>query len=291
MAVVGVGRMGAPICARLAGAGHEVAAFDLRPEQVDALGGGVRRAGSAADAATGADVLLTVLPGPEEVGAALDDEVFAAMAPGALWLDLSSNTPAGSAPLRALAGAHGVQVLEAPMGGGPEEAARGRLRLFAAGDADLLDAHRPLLEQLADRIVHTGGPGTGYTAKLLVNLLWFGQAAATAEALLLGTRAGIALDTLHAVLADSAAGSDFIRRDLPALYDGDYLASYAIDRVHRQLAALTAMARDLGTPHEVSEAVRGLYEQTVARFGPADGELLAVALLEERAGTQLRTTL
>jgi 3-hydroxyisobutyrate dehydrogenase len=291
-AVIGIGRMGTPIGARLVAAGHKVAAWDVRADrEAAARSRGADWPGSAVAAATGAEVLLTVLPGPDEVEAAVGEDVLRALAPGAVWIDLSSNTPQESGPVRERAGAAGVEVLEAPMGGGPDDAEHGLLRLFVGGDADLLHRCRPLLEVLAParRIVHTGGPGTGYTVKLLVNLLWFGQAAATAEALLLGSRAGVDLETLHGVLADSAAGSDFIRRDLPALFAGDYLPSYGIGRVHEQLAALTSYARELGTPHSVSESVRRLYEEAVERFAGADGELLAVALLEERAGLRLRT--
>ncbi|MYS22080.1 3-hydroxyisobutyrate dehydrogenase, partial [Streptomyces sp. DvalAA-14] len=170
------------------------------------------------------------------------------------------------------------------------DAAAGRLRLFVGGDAELLARHRSLLEVVADpdRIVHAGGAGAGYTVKLLVNLLWFGQAAATAEALLLGRRAGVDLTLLRDVLAGSAASSEFIRHDLSALFAGDYLASFGLDHIHEQLAMVTSLARELGTPHDLSESVRGLYQQALERYGPADGELLAVALLEERAGVRLR---
>ncbi|WP_329141319.1 NAD-binding protein [Streptomyces sp. NBC_01476] len=146
-----------------------------------------------------------------------------------------------------------------------------------------------MLSAVADRITHVGGHGAGYTAKLLVNLLWFGQAAATAEALLLGVRAGIDLGVLTETLADSPASSRFIRRDLPSLFAGDYLASFGLDHIHDQLSAVGAMADDLGTPHSVADAVRLLHHQALSRFGPADGELLAVALLEEQAGITLRT--
>ncbi|MEW2516665.1 NAD-binding protein [Actinacidiphila alni] len=132
-----------------------------------------------------------------------------------------------------------------------------------------------------------GDHGAGYTTKLLVNLLWFGQAAATAEALLLGQATGIDPRALGAALATSAAASDFVRRDLPALLDGDYYATYGLDRIRDQLAAVTALAERLGTPHPIADTVAALHQQALDRFGPVDGELLAVALLEERAGTRL----
>jgi 3-hydroxyisobutyrate dehydrogenase len=245
---------------------------------------------SPCEVAAGADVLITVLPGSAEVDAVMGDAVLDALAPGATWIDMSSNSPTAAAVIRERACARGVGVLEAPMGGGPGDADAGRLRLFVGGGSDLLARHRPLLAVIADpdRIVHVGGPGAGYTVKLLVNLLWFGQAVASAEALLLGCRAGIALDVLHGCLADSAASSEFIRRDLPGLFAGDYLASFGLDHIHDQLAIVTSLARGLDTPHEVAETVRRIHQRALERFGPADGELLAVALLEEQAGIRLR---
>ncbi|MFD8724658.1 NAD(P)-dependent oxidoreductase [Streptomyces sp. NPDC059629] len=291
VALIGAGRMGTPLCGRLVSAGYTVTAFDLRPEREAAVRSlGADWAPSVATAVAGADVLVTVVPGPDEAAAALPDAVFAALATGAAWIDMTSNAPAAARELRQRAGAHGVDVLEAPMGGSPDDAEQGRLWLFVGGSADVLDRCRPLLEAVttSDRIRHMGGPGTGYTTKLLINLLWFGQATATAEALLLGCRAGIDLTALHGTLAGSAAGSDFIRQDLPALFAGDYLRSYGLDRIHDQLKVITEEAQDLGTPHEMADTVLRIHRQALERFGPVDGELLAVALLEEAAGTLLR---
>jgi 3-hydroxyisobutyrate dehydrogenase len=175
------------------------------------------------------------------------------------------------------------------MGGGVAAARDRTLQLFVGGDEEVLSGVQPVLESVAHRIVHVGGPGTGYTAKLLVNLLWFGQAVATAEALLLGQRAGVDLAVLRQVLGDSAAGSEFVRRDLDALLAGDYLRSFGLDRVCEELDALTGMARDHDLPFELSELVALLHRRALGRFGPVDGELLAVALLEERAGSLLRS--
>lgn len=291
VAVLGTGRMGAPIAGRLAAAGYAVTGHDLRPEcEPELRGRGVGWAADAVAAARGAQVLLTVLPGPEEVTAALTGPVLDALAPGAVWLDLSSNSPTAAARSRTEAEARGTAVLEAPMGGGPADAEAGRLRLFVGGDAALLDRCRPLLATVADpdRIALMGGPGTGYTVKLLVNQLWFGQAVATAEALLLGVRAGVDLTVLREALATGAASSAFIRDDLDALFAGDYLTTFPLHHIHHQLTQLTDQARALGTPHRVAETVRTLYAEALAHYGPADGELLAVALLEERSGIRLR---
>jgi 3-hydroxyisobutyrate dehydrogenase len=290
---IGLGRMGLPMCANLAAAGYAVVAGDARPElQEAALACGAAWSGTLAGLAARADILITMLPGPAAVTDVMAGPggVLAALPPAAAWIDMTSNSPRTAEPLTAAAHARGIGVLDAPAGGGPSAARAGLLQLFVGGDGALLDGCRPVLEVLADpqRITHMGGRGSGYLAKLLVNLLWFGQAVATAEALLLARASGIDLDVLRQALAGSAASSTFIARDLGALLDGDYLRSFELDRCCEELAAVTSLARDLDLPRELTELVHQTYQRALRRYGPAAGELLAVALLEEEAGIRLR---
>jgi 3-hydroxyisobutyrate dehydrogenase len=175
------------------------------------------------------------------------------------------------------------------MGGGPSAARAGTLELFVGGAEATVTRHRPLLKALG-RIHHVGGPGAGYLVKLLVNLLWFGQALATGEALLVARRAGLDLVTVRAALESSAAESRFIRRDVGALLDGDYLTDFGLDRCCEELDAIAAFAHELDMPFELSGVVRGLYASALERYGPVDGELLAVKLLEERSGVSLNVS-
>jgi 3-hydroxyisobutyrate dehydrogenase len=290
---IGVGRMGLPMCANLVRAGYEVSAGDARAERQSAVAGcGARWGGTAAEVAAEADVLITVLPGPGEVRDVMAGRggVLAALPATATWIDMTSSSPAVGQVLLAAARARGISVLEAPAGGGVPEARAGTLQLFVGGDIALVERHRALLEVLADpqRITHVGGHGAGYLAKLLVNLLWFGQAVATAEALLLARRAGIDLDVLRHALMHSAASSAFIGHDLGALLAGDYLTSFGLDRCCEELTTVTALAREHDVPFELSALVERIHQRALSRYGPVDGELLAAALLEEEAGVRLR---
>jgi 3-hydroxyisobutyrate dehydrogenase len=293
IAFAGLGRMGLPMCAALVRAGYQVVATDKRAEAEDsAVACGAAWRDTPAQAAAAAGVLITMLPGPREVQAAMlgEDGALKGLASGAAWIDMTSNSPAGARPVREQAMKQGVEVLEAPVGGGIEAAQEGTLQLFVGGEAAAVERHRALLEVLGDqeRIVHTGGHGTGYTVKLLVNLLWFGQAVATAEALLLGQRAGIDPAVLEHALAGSSAASTFVRRDIGLVFQGDYLTSFGLDRICEELESVTALAGEHQVPWELSGLVRRTYRRALARYGPVDGELLAVALLEEEAGEKLR---
>jgi 3-hydroxyisobutyrate dehydrogenase len=292
IAIVGLGRMGLPMCAALVSAGYQVTATDKRAEAEEAaMACGASWRDTPARAAAAADVLITMLPGPREAQAAMLDEAGALkeLAAGATWIDMTSNSPAAARPLQEQAIEQGVEVLEAPVGGGIADAHEGKLQLFVGGAASAVERHRALLEVLGDpgRIVHTGGHGTGYTAKLLANLLWFGQAVATAEALLLGQRAGIDPAVLEHALAGSSAASTFIRRDMRLVFQGDYMTSFGLDRICEELETVTALAGDYQVPWELSDLVRRTYRRALARYGPVDGELLAVALLEHEAGHKL----
>ena len=291
---VGLGRMGLPMCAALGHAGYQVTATDERAEaRADAVACGAAWRDTPAQAAAAAGVLITMLPGAGEIQEVMLGEAgaLAGMAAGTTWIDMTSSSPSAVRPAREQAIEAGMQVLEAPVGGGVQAAREGRLQLFAGGDAGLLERHRELLEVVADpdRIVHVGGHGTGYTAKLLVNLLWFGQALATAEAMLLGQRAGIDLTVLKQTLGSSSAASTFINRDVDALFEGDYLASFGLDRICEELEAVTALARDHRVPFELSDCVYRTYRRALARYGPVDGELLGMALREDQAGEKLRS--
>ena len=286
--LVGIGRMGLPVCANLVRAGFHVVVSDRRSErETDARAAGAEWAGETRLVADAANVLITVLPGPRELQDVMAVATPALGGSGTTWIDMTSSTPAVGRKLVARAHACGIECLDAPVGGGVPAAREGRLQLFVGGREDTIERHRELLEGLGS-IEHVGDHGAGYTTKLLINLLWFGQAVATGEALLLARRAGIDLELLRAVLGRSAAANEFIHRDLDGLLDGDYLESFGLDRCCEELDAVVALAEEHAVPFDLSAVVRCRYRHALERYGPVDGELLAVALLEEQAGVRLR---
>ena len=282
------------MCARLAQAGYDVVATDRDPQrQPDAERATAHWQSTNAGAAAQADVLITMLPGPDAVTDAMTgrDGALDTLSATATWIDMSSTDPAVGRSLVDRVSDRHIRCLDAPVGGDPLQATNGTLRLFVGGDPGDVCRHRRLLETFADpdAIIHVGPHTAGYTTKLLVNLLWFGHAVATAEALLIGRKAGIELETLRSALAASAANSDFIRRDVDALFAGDYLTSFGLEGCVRELESITGLADHLEVPHTLSDHVKRVYQQALEHFGPRDGELLPVALLEEQAGTELRS--
>lgn len=286
--VLGVGRMGLPIAQRLAGAGFPITVFDRDVDRSWAAGTRVAR--SALELAESSDILITVLPGIAEVREAMigSERLIDALPAGSLWLDLTSNDPRVARDIADAAEARGVAAVGAPMAGGVTSAADGSLRFYSAGVDSARARARPVLEALGSVEDVGAAVEAGYTAKLLANLLWFGQVVAVTEALLLGQSLGLSPSFLRHELATSAGGSVFIDEYLDRLLAGDYLETFGIDRCVEELETLVSLASDADVPFELSSNVARIHREALERFGAVNGELLAAKLLEERAGRELR---
>jgi len=276
--IIGLGRMGGPIAARLSAAGFDVASYDSRTDSG-------RTMDDAAALAASVDILVTVLPGTPEL---LDVMSAVTLENGSLWLDLTSADPTVASRIASGLAARGVASVGAPMGGGPGAAQAGELEFFVGGAEASRDRVGTVLDLLGTSTIMGDDMTDGYTTKLLANTLWFGQAIAVAEALLLGQAQGIDPRRLSEALAASAGGSVFLDKHLPSLLDGDYLATFGIDRVVEELDSVVALARERGTPVELTELVARTHREALDAFGPIDGELLGMKLLEQRAARLIR---
>jgi 3-hydroxyisobutyrate dehydrogenase len=291
---VGLGHMGAPMSRNILAAGHDLVVHDLRREAAaELLAGGAAWAGSPREAALGRDVAITMLPAPRHVEEVLlgPAGLLDGLAPGAVWIDMSTSVPAVADRVRAAAEPRGVEVLDAPVSGMASGARAGTLQIFAGGRPETYQRVRPLLATMGDpeRIVHVGPHGAGYTVKLMINLLWFAHLTATAEVLSVGTAAGVDLATLRRCLLASPAASNFLERDvLSVLRDGDYDEGFALALACKDLGLAVDLARDTGVPVEVSAVVEQVYRRARAQYGDDGGEMLPIRLLEDLTGTPLR---
>nr|CEL18098.1 3-hydroxyisobutyrate dehydrogenase [Kibdelosporangium sp. MJ126-NF4]CTQ90673.1 3-hydroxyisobutyrate dehydrogenase(EC:1.1.1.31) [Kibdelosporangium sp. MJ126-NF4] len=157
------------------------------------------------------------------------------------------------------------------------------------GDVDVLERTTPVLRSFAKTIHHVGDHGMGYLTKLLINLLWFGHATLTTEALLLAQRHGQAPHRMREVLLGSAGDSAFVTHHLPALLDGNYLNDFGLDRCVEELESIEHSADRAGTPHPLTSVVADLHRLALQHYGAVDGELMASAWLEEQAGARLHS--
>jgi 3-hydroxyisobutyrate dehydrogenase-like beta-hydroxyacid dehydrogenase len=290
--VIGVGRIGAPLVARLVATGHEVVATDLRPEQREIVEqSGAQWAADAASVARACGVVFTILPGGPELSELVlgPGRLLAHLGAGTIWIDMTSASVEVGRQCADAARAHDVAYLDAPIGGGVSGMRDGAVTLYVGGERRVLEAVEELLSSFASSVHHVGDNGTGYLTKLLINLLWFGQATLTTEALLLAQRHGVSPDRMRTVLHDSAGDGAFVTRHLPALLAGDYLRDFGLDRCVEELDSIENTAERAGLPHPLTAAIAELHRTALRQYGPVDGELMAPAWLEEQAGSRLRS--
>jgi 3-hydroxyisobutyrate dehydrogenase len=207
---VGLGAMGAPMAARLVGAGHEVHGFDVRPAAVEAF---VSRGGHAADsaraAAAQADLLwLMVVNGEQAEAVLFDNEAAAGLLRGAIVVAACTQAPAQAERLAARLSTAGFVMLDAPVSGGVAGAQAGTLTIMCAGPDAVVAAAQPAFDAVAKNVFHVGTQaGMGSTAKMINQLLCGVHIAAAAEAMHVAERAGIPLATMHRIISVSAGNS------------------------------------------------------------------------------------
>jgi 3-hydroxyisobutyrate dehydrogenase len=208
IAFIGLGHMGGHMAANLVKAGHRVSGFDLSPAALDAArSAGIDISGSAAQAAAGSDIIITMLPAGRHVIGAYEgpDGLLAAAAPGTLFLECSTIAVDDARTAHELLAAAGHRGLDAPVSGGTVGAENGTLTFMVGGsETDFADAE-PVLAAMGQRIVHCGGPGAGQVAKVCNNMILGVSMIAVSEAFVLGEKLGLSNEALFDV-ASAASG-------------------------------------------------------------------------------------
>lgn len=286
---VGLGNMGGPMCRRLLAAGFTVVVYDLSADAMRiAVDAGAATAANATEVAARCDVFLTSLPRPDHVEAVMKgaNGALAALRPGSLWIDLTTNRTALVHELAAQA-PEGVHVCDSPVTGAVDGARNGRLTLFIGGEESDVARARPILEHLG-MVIHCGERGTGNAVKLVTNQLWFINAAAIGEAFALGMANGVELGTLWEAIRNSVGDSFVARHDAPSIFAGHYDPSFTLGLCNKDLGLIAELATAVGTPLPITEMARRRFEEASLRYGPDAAELHVVRQLEDDANLSMR---
>lgn len=205
VAFIGLGNMGVPMAANLVRAGHEVAGFDLVAANGErAAGEGVAVAGSAREAASGAEVVVTMLPAGRHVLSVYED-VAEHVSAETLMIDCSTIDVASSRVAHGVCERLGLASVDAPVSGGVGGAAAGTLTFMAGGSPNAFARAEPILEPMAGRIVHCGEGGAGQAAKICNNMILGVSMIGVAEAFVLAEKLGLSHQALFDV-ASTASG-------------------------------------------------------------------------------------
>jgi len=232
--------------ARLVEAGHRVVALgrtDERRRDLEQLGADA--ASDATEAGTQADIVVVCVFTDEQVRqVCLDGALLPAMPSGST---LVAHTTASPKTIEAIAArARDVDVIDAPVSGGPHDIAAGKLTLFVGGADDTVARVRPVLGSYGDPVLHVGPRGTGQKVKLVNNALFAGHIGLLAESIRLGERLGVPESTLLAALPHGSATS----RALSLVAARDSVASFiemTSEFVGKDVAAVRGIAAELGS--------------------------------------------
>jgi 3-hydroxyisobutyrate dehydrogenase-like beta-hydroxyacid dehydrogenase len=239
--------MGAPMVARLAEAGHDVHALTRSPEKADTVRElGAQPVATVAEAANGADVLIICVFTDEQVQkVCLESELLASMPPGSVLVVHTTGSPQTAEAVAARADRHFIDVIDAPVSGGPHDVAAAQVTLFVGG-ADVTVAQvRPLLETYGDPVLHVGPLGAGQRVKLLNNALFAAQIGLVAEVVDLGRRFGVEEHVLLQALAHGSATSRALSSIAAAGSTATFVAAVG-DFIGKDLAVIRKTAAELG---------------------------------------------
>jgi 3-hydroxyisobutyrate dehydrogenase-like beta-hydroxyacid dehydrogenase len=206
---IGAGRMGRPMIGRLAAAGHEVRALGRSAANREALtAAGVPAVAEAADAGAGSEAVLICVYTDEQVrdvclGTALLDRMPA----GSAVVLHTTGSPATAESIARRAAPRGIDVVDAPVSGGPREIAAGRLTIFAGGTDAAVARVRPALAAYGNPVLHTGPLGAGQRVKLVNNALFAAHIGLLADAVRLAAQLGVDEAVLLAALPHGSAAS------------------------------------------------------------------------------------
>jgi 3-hydroxyisobutyrate dehydrogenase len=217
---IGLGNMGAPMAANLIKAGHKVTGFDLNREalqQLATVGGGV--APSAADAARGAEFVITMLPAGEhvrEVWLHQGGLIEAVRGAKPLLIDCSTIDVDSARTVTAAAAQAGIEMLDAPVSGGTVGAANGTLTFMVGGSDAAYQRGLPILHAMGKNIFLAGGPGAGQAAKICNNMMLAINMVGVSEGFLLAQKLGLDWEKLYAITSTATSNSWALSSYCPA---------------------------------------------------------------------------
>ncbi len=285
---IGVGTMGGPMARNLAKGGHEVVAFDVNAKAVAQLSdAGIEPAKSAAAAAEGVDVLITMLPNSEHVeSAAFGDGGFAEVLPkGSLYIDMSTIAPATTDSIGARMAELGIAMVDAPVGRQQSHAIAGKLLIMVGGAPADVERARPILALMGDTIIHCGRLGMGARMKLVNNHMSIALNVLSAEALVLAECSGLDPDLARVVMLGTAAGQGHFGTTYPAkVLKGDLTPGFMVDLAAKDLGLALDLAKDINAPVAMGLAAREAYAQAQEQGRGGQDWTAVYAMVRKSAG-------
>jgi 2-hydroxy-3-oxopropionate reductase len=285
---VGLGIMGKPMAENLVEAGYDLVVYNRTREKAEELAG-VQVAGSPREVAENSDIIITMLPDSPQVEEVLagEDGVFEGIKDGALIVDMSTISPVVTEELSEKAREQGASMLDAPVSGGDVGAIDGTLSIMVGGSDEDFGRALPLFEVMGDTVIHVGPVGTGQVVKAANQIVVALTIEAVSEALVLGSRGGVAPEKILDVLGGGLAGNKVMEVKREKMLDHSFDPGFKVELHHKDLGIALAAGREYGVTLPVTAIVDQMLQDLITN-GRGDRDHSALlTLVEESSGHEI----
>lgn len=287
---IGLGIMGRGMARNILKAGFPLRVWNRTASRMDELAAeGAGPAGSPGDLAFHSDIIITCVSDTPDVEQVILSEggVIHGARPGSLVIDMSTISPQATQRIAARLAERHIHMLDAPVSGGSEGAARGTLSIMVGGDAAQFERALPVFQAMGKTITHLGSIGAGQTTKLVNQILVVGHALAMSEALLFAQAGGVDLHKALEAVASGAAGSWMLSNRGPQILARDWRPGFTIDLQQKDIRLVLQEADRLGVPLPGTALIHQLYRTLQARGLGHEGNHALIKALENLAGIEV----
>jgi 3-hydroxyisobutyrate dehydrogenase len=293
VAFLGLGAIGTPMAGHLAPPGFTFAVWNRTASKAAAFAAAhkARHASTPADAARGADIVVTCLPTSREVEALLDgaDGLLAQMAKGSILVDCTSGDPATSRRIAARLAEKGIGFLDAPVSGGVAGAEAGKLTVMVGGDAAQLERAMPVLKAFGEKIVHCGPVGAGHALKAVNQAMLAVHIWSLGEGMIALARAGVSPEVALDVINASSGRSNTSMNLFPQRVLGrKFPRTFKLALLDKDVGIAAQALRELKVPSPLIQLTAELIAAAHHELGEEADHVEAVKVIERAAGAEIK---
>ena len=287
---IGLGNVGGKLAGSLIRNGHDVTVRDLDPTAAQPfLDRGAAWGDSPRAMIEACEAVITCLPSPAASAAVMEaeDGILAGMAPGKIWMEMSTTDEAEVKRLAALVEAKGGAAVDCPVSGGCHRADTGNISIFAGCERETFERILPLLKSLGRRILHTGPLGSASVLKVMTNYLATANLLTCCEALVTMKAAGMDLATTYEAIRISSGTSFVHETESQIILNGSRDISFTMDLVKKDIGLFQAIAERAGVPLEISPKMVEIFDDGIARYGERELSPNIIRRLEDATGLSI----
>jgi 3-hydroxyisobutyrate dehydrogenase len=286
---VGLGSMGGAIARRML-LSRKLRLFDLSADRIAALAkDGGQPTQNLAALAEQSDMVCMCLPTSNEVRTAIFGEggLLSGLKPGSLVADMTTGDPLATKAMAQELRARGIDMIDAPVSGGPAGAEAGTLAIMVGASAEQFARVKPVFESVSPNVYHMGDVGAGQTMKLVNNLLMAGCKVMTYEVMALAVKNGLDPRLTAEVLQKSSGRNGTTERTLLGTVEGHFRGSFALGLMSKDVHLATQLGRDTAVPMLLGRLVEELHQIAMNTHGAGADANIIIRDFEARSGTRI----